>query len=56
VGGGVNELERGLGGGRRLPIVQAVPEARVPEPCEYRSEPIRPLGVSRAGIVPQERL
>jgi hypothetical protein len=53
---GMNELEGGLVSGRGLPDVQATPDAGVLQPSDYRSEAIRPLGMSRAGIVPQERL
>ncbi len=52
----MNQLERRVVGLCGLPDAQTIPGPGLFELRDDRPEPIRPLGVSRAGIVPQERV
>ena len=56
VGARVHQLKVFLGGPPGLPHIEAVPRSRGLKACDYRSEPVRPLRVSRPRIVTEERL
>jgi hypothetical protein len=51
---GVNELERGLVGGRGLPHVQAIPEARLMQALDDRLQPLGPFGMTGTRFVAQK--